>query len=125
MPKTTNAEQSISADETGVAARISGAILGLVAVIPTSLEPKSDAPGDRASQLRETAARTTGKISGLAAMAPGPLGLLTLLPDLIAMWRIQSQLVADVAATYGKSGTLGKEQMLWCLFRHSAAGTCQ
>ena len=123
MPKTTDPEQSNPSVKGGVVTRVSGAILGLVATIPTSIEPKSDAPADRAGQLSETAARTTAKISGLAALAPGPLGLLTLLPDLIAMWKIQSQLVADVAATYGKTATLGKEQMLWCLFKHSAAQT--
>ena len=65
----------------------------------------------------------TAKISGLAAMAPGPLGLLTVLPDIVAMWRIQSQLVSDVAAVYGKTGSLSKEHLLWCLFKHSAAQT--
>ncbi len=54
-------------------------------------------------------------------MAPGPWGLLTLLPDLIAVWKRQSQLVADIAAVYCKTATLGKEQMLYCLFRHTAA----
>jgi hypothetical protein len=59
----------------------------------------------------------------VAALAPGPLGLLTILPDIIAMWRIQSQLVSDIAAVYGKTGNLSKEHMLWCLFKHSAAHT--
>ncbi len=105
----------------GVASRVSSAILGLVAVIPVSAEPQSLTPHTRATELTEEAARTTAKISGLAAMAPGPLGLLTLLPDLIAMWRIQSQLVSDIASVYGKTANLGKEHMLWCLFKHSAA----
>jgi hypothetical protein len=39
------------------------------------------------------------------------------------MLRIQSQLVSDIAAVYGKTGNLSKEHMLWCLFRHSAAQT--
>jgi hypothetical protein len=56
-------------------------------------------------------------------MAPGPLGLFTVLPDLIAMWRVQSQLVADIASVYGKTANLTKEHMLWCLFKHSAAQT--
>jgi hypothetical protein len=51
-------------------------------------------------------------------MAPGQLGLLTVLPDLVAMWRIQSQLVSDIAAVYGKTANLGREHMLWCLFKH-------
>ena len=44
-----------------------------------------------------------------------------MLPELIAIWRIQAQMVSDIAAAYGKQATLGREQMLWCLFRHTAA----
>ena len=46
-----------------------------------------------------------------------------MLPDVIALWKIQSQLVADIAAVYGKTATLGKEQMLYCLYKHSASQT--
>jgi hypothetical protein len=49
------------------------------------------------------------------------LGLLTILPDLYAIWRIQAQLVADIAATYGKTAMLNRDTMLYCLFRHAAA----
>ncbi|MEP6899498.1 MAG: hypothetical protein ABI870_13300, partial [Rhodanobacter sp.] len=31
------------------------------------------------------------------------------------------QMVSDIAAAYGRHATLGREQMLWCLFRHTAA----
>lgn len=34
---------------------------------------------------------------------------------------MQAQLVADIAAIHGKSGTLSKEQMIWCMFKHSMA----
>lgn len=103
--------------------RVGDSVRKLVGVIPLSSEQVAAAPGARAAKLCETAARTTAKISGLAAMAPGPLGLLTVLPDLVAMWRIQSQLVSDIAAVYGKTAHLSTEHMLWCLFKHSAAQT--
>jgi hypothetical protein len=121
MKEIVKPEITSNAEQKGVASRVSGAILDLVAVIPVSVEPQSSTPQTRATELSEQAARTTAKISGLAAMAPGPLGLLTLLPDLVAMWRIQSQLVSDIASVYGKTANLGKEHMLWCLFKHSAA----
>lgn len=54
-------------------------------------------------------------------MAPGPLGMLTLLPDLIGVWKVQAQLVSDIAATYGKTATLTRQHMVYCLFKHSAA----
>jgi len=47
--------------------------------------------------------------------------LITILPDLYAIWRIQAQLVADIAAVYGKTGFLTQETMLFCLFKHAAA----
>jgi hypothetical protein len=34
---------------------------------------------------------------------------------------VQAQLVADIAALHGKSTSLTREQMIYCLFRHSAA----
>ena len=60
-------------------------------------------------------------ISGGLALPPGPWGWLTILPDLVAIWKLQAQMVSDIAALYGKSATLSKEQMLYCLFRHAAA----
>jgi hypothetical protein len=104
-----------------VAHKVGNAIKRFVAVIPVSSESPAAGPGERAAALCEIAARKTAKISALAAMAPGPLGLLTILPDIMAMWRIQSQLVSDIAAAYGKTGNLKQEHMLWCLFKHSAA----
>ena len=54
-------------------------------------------------------------------MPVGPLGWLTILPEMLGVWKIQAQLVADIAAIYGKGATVTQEQMLYCLFRHSAS----
>ena len=123
MAKINKTDSEKSRDSSGIVRRIGDAVRSLVAVIPVSTEPLASAPGARSIELCEIAARTTAKISGLAAMAPGPIGLLTVLPDIVAMWRIQSQLVSDIAAVYGKTGNLSKEHMLWCLYKHSAAQT--
>ncbi|MFO1295587.1 MAG: hypothetical protein U1F25_03275 [Rubrivivax sp.] len=37
------------------------------------------------------------------------------------MWKVQVQLVADIAALYGRKSTLTQEQVLFCLFRREAA----
>jgi hypothetical protein len=37
------------------------------------------------------------------------------------VWKLQAQMVSDIASVYGKSKTLGREQMLYCLFRHMSA----
>jgi uncharacterized protein (DUF697 family) len=48
------------------------------------------------------------------------MGLLTLLPDLFMIWKIQSQMVADIAAVYGKTAMLNREHLVFCLFKHAA-----
>jgi hypothetical protein len=71
--------------------------------------------------LSHRAAQRAALTAGSLALPPGPLGWLTLLPELIAIWKIQGQMVSDIAAAYGQQANLGREQMLWCLFRHTAA----
>jgi hypothetical protein len=34
---------------------------------------------------------------------------------------VQANMVADIAALYGRQGTLTQEQMLYCLFKHTAS----
>ncbi|MBK9444034.1 MAG: hypothetical protein IPN53_23190 [Comamonadaceae bacterium] len=96
-------------------------ILNLVSKVPSSSEVYSSTPDARARQLARNAARTSAGISGGAALAPGPLGMLTILPDLVGVWRVQAQMVSDIAAIYGKTATLTQEQMVYCLFKQSAA----
>ena len=101
----------------------SDALLELVARKPASEEaqrPLAEREA-RARALTEAAARKAAATAAGLALPPGPLGWLTVLPELLAVWRIQSQLVADVAALHGHSAELGRDQMLYCLFRHTAA----
>ena len=60
-------------------------------------------------------------LSGSLALPPGPLGLLTVLPDLYLIWQTQRQMVADIFALYGRSAELTRTHMLYCLFRHAAS----
>jgi hypothetical protein len=103
---------------TGVGTRVADAILDVVGAVPTSSEVGSETPHARALALGRRASKSAATISGGAALVPGPAGMLTLLPDIIGVWKVQAQMVADIAATYGKTATLTKEQMLYCLFRH-------
>ena len=105
----------------GVRARMADAILSLVATVPRSDEAEDASPNARATQLARKAARHAAGISAGAALVPGPLGVLTLLPDIYGVWKVQAQLVSDIAALYGKTGTLTREQMLYCLFKHTAS----
>jgi hypothetical protein len=98
--------------------RVANAILDVVGLIPASTEPGSGSPAVRARALANRAARAAAGLSGGAALVPGPVGLLTLLPDIIGVWRVQAQMVADIAAAYGQSAALTREHMLYCLFKH-------
>ena len=112
---------TIEKNQVGFADGLTETILNLISKVPTSSEVSSSAPDSRARQLARNAARKSAGISGGAALAPGPLGMLTILPDLVGVWRVQAQMVSDIAASYGKTATLSQEQMVFCLFKHSAA----
>ena len=101
--------------------RITAAILDFVSEVPDSKIGSSKDPASEARRLANRAAQRAALTAGSLALPPGPLGWLTLLPELIAIWKIQGQMVSDIAAAYGRHATLGREQMMWCLFRHTAA----
>lgn len=109
------------AAQAGLSARVTEALLELISAVPKSNEHESSTPKAKARTLARAAARTSAAISGGAALVPGPLGMLTLLPDRLGVWRVQAQMVADVAVVYGKTATLTKEQMVYCLFKHTAS----
>lgn len=89
--------------------------------VPGSAEAKSTDPSVRARELTVAAAAQAGATAGALALPPGPLGLFTVVPDLLAVWQIQRQLVSDIAACYGRTAELRRETMIYCLFRHAAA----
>ncbi len=101
--------------------KITQAILDFVSQVPDSAIGSTREPGIEAHRLGRSAAKRAAITAGSLALPPGPLGWLTLLPELAAIWKIQAQLVSDIAACYGQHARLGSEQMLWCLFRHTAA----
>ena len=101
--------------------RIAEAILDFVSQVPDSKVGNSKDPAGEARRLANRAAQRAALTAGSLALPPGPLGWLTLLPELIAIWKIQAQMVSDIAAAYGRHASLGREQMMWCLFRHTAA----
>lgn len=97
------------------------AILPLFASLPKSKESKSQMPRDDARKRANAAAAKAALAAGALALPPGALGWLTILPEMVGVWKIQKQLVADIAALYGKQTTLTPEQVVYCLFQHTAA----
>lgn len=96
-------------------------IFDLVTNIPESLLVSTGDPDARAKQLTQKAALKASAVSATLSIPAGFTGILTAIPDIAAIWRIQAQLVADIAASYGKIALLTREAMVWCMFRHSAA----
>ncbi|MBI5882904.1 MAG: EcsC family protein [Elusimicrobia bacterium] len=86
--------------------------------IPVSDKKKEADPKAAARGLTTEAARHTALLSGALALPSGPLGVLTMIPDLVAVWRRQARLVSDIAAVYGQESRLTREMMMYCLFRH-------
>ncbi len=94
-------------------------LLDVVTRVPSSDEPPAADPVARTRALTRRAAGATAALSAAAALPPGPVGWLTLLPELAAIWRIQAKLVADVAAAWGRPEAATREVLLHCLFAHS------
>lgn len=101
--------------------RIAQQILDFLSEIPASHEHPREHPRARAEAIALTARRKAFLASSSLALPPGPLGWLTVLPELVAIWRIQARMVADIAAVCGQHTTLTREQMMYCLFRHAAS----
>lgn len=100
---------------------LSDKVLALVVRPPEPAFTASPRPGDAAARAIEAAASKAALAAGTLALPLGPLGWATIAPEMLAVWHIQRQLVADIAALYGRSAELGPTQMMWCLFRHTAA----
>ena len=121
MGKDSSEQLAKDSDQKALSGKISETILEAVSSLPTSTEQTSKNPVERARQIANAAAAKSAVVSGGLALPPGPIGMLTIIPDLLLIWRIQSQMVADIAAAFGKTAFLTREQMIYCLFRHAAS----
>lgn len=93
----------------------------VLAEIPASEAGRADLPDSAAKAIARKAAKRAALLSGSLALPPGPLGIMTLLPDLYLIWQTQRQMVADIFGVFGRSAELTRTHMLYCLFRHAAS----
>ena len=93
----------------------------VVADIPAPDTTKAELPDSAAKSIARRAAKRAAILSGSLALPPGPLGFMTLLPDIYLIWQTQRQMVADIFGVYGRSAELTRTHMLYCLFRHAAS----
>ena len=102
-------------------ADVAGLIERVISDVPTPHTHRvPDAPRE-ADRIARDAAQKAAVISGSFALPPGPLGMLTILPDLYLIWKVQRQMVADIFALHGREAELTPAHMLYCLFRHLAS----
>jgi len=100
---------------------VEGAIERAIAVVPAPRTHAVSNPDEAAEGIAKRAAKQAALLSGALALPPGPLGMLTVLPDLFLIWKTQRQMVADIFALYGRTAELTRVHMLYCLFRHAAS----
>ena len=100
---------------------MSGLIERMIAEVPMPRVQAAVDPAHVAGRIAREAARNAALVSASLALPPGPLGMLTVLPDLFLIWKIQRQLVADIFALHGRTVELTRTHMLYCLFRHMAS----
>jgi hypothetical protein len=100
---------------------VGGTIERVIANVPPPRTHEVSEPGREAAAIAKRAAKQAAALSGSLALPPGPLGMLTVLPDLYLIWKTQRQMVADIFGVYGRSAELTRVNMLYCLFRHAAS----
>lgn len=101
--------------------RLASILAELVGDIPRSAEGETPHPERRARVIAKKAAIKAAAFSGVLSIPPGPIGIATIIPDLIGIWRLQRQMVADIAGAYGTTAELKTETMVYCLFKHGGA----
>jgi hypothetical protein len=100
---------------------VGGTIERVIAHVPPPRTHEVAEPAREAAAIARRAAKQAAALSGSLALPPGPLGMLTVLPDLYVIWKTQRQMVADIFGLYGRSAELTRVHMLYCLFRHAAS----
>ncbi|MDX1670688.1 MAG: hypothetical protein R3194_14785 [Limnobacter sp.] len=97
------------------------AVFAAIGGMPTPKEQtKAKRPYERARQITKKASAQCAAVSGSLSMPVGPLGMLTILPDLVFVWKIQAQMVVDIAAAFGHKKKVTQQELLTCLMQHVA-----
>jgi hypothetical protein len=114
-------EMPVKVEQDGLAQKIVEAIVGSITRIPTTQLAESPLPAEAARGIAHHAALKAAAAAGTLGLPAGPIGWLTIFPEMMKVWQIQTQMVADLAGVYGQTACLSREQMTYCLFRHGAA----
>ncbi len=91
----------------------------IMSLVQKTKEPIRHEPLVRSREIIKNASLKAGCVAGGLALPTGPLGVLTIIPDLVAIWKIQSNMVKDIAEIFNKQVISTRKQMIHCLFKHS------
>ena len=100
---------------------LENAIERAIADVPPPRTHRVSDAARAAEKIVREAAQKAAVLSGSLALPPGPIGMLTVLPDLYLIWKVQRQMVADIFALHGREAELTRSHMIYCLFRHMAS----
>jgi hypothetical protein len=100
---------------------VEGVIERVISDVPPARTHRVPDAARSAEKVARDAAQKAALLSGSLALPPGPIGMLTVLPDLYLIWKVQRQMVADIFALHGRDAELTRSHMLYCLFRHMAS----
>ncbi|MEQ1723858.1 MAG: hypothetical protein ABL930_11830 [Pseudobdellovibrio sp.] len=93
--------------------KINNILIDLLTKIP---EPRTQTIKADIDDLIRNASLKSAALSGALSLPAGLLAAATLLPDIVAVWKIQARLVADIAQVNNKHHLLTRETLLYCLF---------
>ncbi|MBP7510199.1 MAG: TerB family tellurite resistance protein [Prolixibacteraceae bacterium] len=78
----------------------------------------SDKPSSyEAQSIVNTYALKCSSVSGVAGLVPGPLGMLSIIPDIVMVLRLQTEMLAKLSVAYNKEKIVTKELVLFMLFQ--------
>ncbi len=106
--------------DTNFAEKVSSLISGIDTY--TSPYALSVSPAD--DLVRHITRKTAVKCASLAGasyLIPGKVSYALILPELLLIYRLQAQMIVDIAALYGKDNPMDKTLLFYCLFQGSSS----
>lgn len=102
--------------------KINHYLFEVLSEVPAPSEKLEGLDSKQIDLLIRNASLKAAAISGSLSLPSGPFAVITILPDLVAVWKIQAQLVADIASVNAKTQKLTRESMMYCLFGNNGTG---
>ncbi len=84
----------------------------LMSIIQKPKEPIRHDPLIRSHKIIKNASLKAGCVAGGLSLPAGPLGILTIIPDLVAIWKIQRNMIKDIAEVFNKQVISTRKQMI-------------